>query len=934
MIDLRVLVEQPLVQALAWTLLHFLWQGALLGFAAFILLRVVRPSRASTRYAIGVATLALMLLSSVATFVALAEQPVLDEPIAHAAMPASVPQSTGVTGWVIADLSASPGARALLAAPRASDPYRTQPLEPLMLLTIVVIWSAGVLALSFRLLGGWILTRRLARRAVRSVSPSIEAAAGQIAGRLRLTRAVAILQSGAVVVPTLVGWVRPVVLLPAAALSGLSAQQLEAILAHELAHVRRHDYLINLLQSVVETLLFYHPATWWVSARVREEREHCCDDLAIDVCGDRLVYVSALAELTSIAAHPGFALAATDGSLSGRVRRILGGQRAAHDPPPVWPTLGVLLLTVAGVSAVVAADAAAISSQASVASDSPQTTIVRTPEDLSDAPIGGVRGGPAGGVAGGIAAGISGGIDGPRSRRSQQTSEDQWPAQPPVPPAPPAAALPPAPGLPPAPPAVPAFGVPPTTAPAPPAPGAPAVPPLPHVDQLPPPPARPAAQAPVAPPPAPPAPPAAPPEAPSAPDAEGTGHFSWSDNGEKISIKWTGAFRLSADEKDIEWVEEGRTVTVSDGVVFAERVDLKGLSGGRIERTYSKNGFRRDYDTGGRQFLADAIDKMIRRSGMFARDRVARFLKQGGPDAVLAEMDRLAASSYVKRVYYTELMKQTPLDDALVSRVLQRVAQDVTSDYDRAVVLSSVAKLPAITDAHRAVVARASKAITSDYEQRRALAAVMASASVVPGVAAAVVDAASTIGSSYERSVVLSELARKGGVTPATAPAFMDLVRAMPSSNEQRRVLAVVAAQPEIPEAVTVEAIRTAGTIDSAHEQAATLLALIERGGVTDVSAESFFASVGRLTSAYERARVLRAVAARGNLTDRVLTGVLRAAAALSSAHERAMLLLDVAARYRLAGEARDLYIAAARGMGSEHYENRALAALVRAERR
>jgi beta-lactamase regulating signal transducer with metallopeptidase domain len=98
--------------------------------------------------------------------------------------------------------------------------------------------------------------------------------------------------------------------------------------------VRRHDFLINLLQSIVETLLFYHPAMWWVSAQVRAEREHCCDDLAVDVCGDRLVYVSALAELTSIASHRAFALAATDGSLAGRVQRLLGARAHRMSPPP------------------------------------------------------------------------------------------------------------------------------------------------------------------------------------------------------------------------------------------------------------------------------------------------------------------------------------------------------------------------------------------------------------------------------------------------------------------------------------------------------------------------------------------------------------------------------------------------------------------------
>ena len=91
-------------------------------------------------------------------------------------------------------------------------------------------------------------------------------------------------------VPTVIGWLRPVVLMPASALSGMGPQQLEAILAHELAHIRRHDYLVNLLQTVVETLLFYHPAVWWLSGRIRVERENCCDDLAVSLCGDPYAY--------------------------------------------------------------------------------------------------------------------------------------------------------------------------------------------------------------------------------------------------------------------------------------------------------------------------------------------------------------------------------------------------------------------------------------------------------------------------------------------------------------------------------------------------------------------------------------------------------------------------------------------------------------------
>ena len=121
---------------------------------------------------------------------------------------------------------------------------------------------------------------------------------GALAARLGIRRPVRLLESARVQVPVVIGALRPVLLLPASALTGLAPAQVEAVLAHELAHIRRHDYPVNLLQSAAETLLFYHPGVWWLSARIRAEREHCCDDIAVRVCGDAVGYAEAL---TSIA---------------------------------------------------------------------------------------------------------------------------------------------------------------------------------------------------------------------------------------------------------------------------------------------------------------------------------------------------------------------------------------------------------------------------------------------------------------------------------------------------------------------------------------------------------------------------------------------------------------------------------------------------------
>lgn len=298
--------------ALALALVHFLWQGALLAFVAAVLMRLVHGS-AQARYAIGVATLCAMVAAPAVTAAWLIQaEPVTVVPDQSVATPAPDTLTTVTRGQGVVSGAATVTEQA--SAP--VFPYAT---------AVLAGWALGVMLLSGRLAGGWLIAHRLATRAVRPVVDELQQVARRLAVQLRLSRPVRILESASVAVPVMVGWLKPVVLLPAAAIAGLPAEHLEALLAHELAHVRRHDYLINLLQSTAETLLFYHPGVWWVSNQVRVEREHCCDDLAVSVT-ERVTYVTALTHVASLTA-PGLALAATDGSLRGRVRRLLGPER-------------------------------------------------------------------------------------------------------------------------------------------------------------------------------------------------------------------------------------------------------------------------------------------------------------------------------------------------------------------------------------------------------------------------------------------------------------------------------------------------------------------------------------------------------------------------------------------------------------------------------
>lgn len=320
--------------ALALALVHFLWQGAALALVAAVLMRAARGS-AQARYAIGVATLCAMVIAPVATTAWLLQSPagagvVEGQPTS----PTSPPAGTG-DGVVTQATSVSPSAAGETRPATSAFPYAT---------AVLFAWAIGVVLLSARLAGGWLIAHRLATHGVRPVVDELQATARLLAAQLRLSRPVRILESTSVAVPVMVGWLKPVVLLPAAAIVGLPADQLEALLAHELAHVRRHDYLVNLLQSAVETMLFYHPGVWWVSGQVRADREHCCDDLALSVT-ERVTYVTALTHVAALTA-PGLALAATDGSLHGRVRRLLGPERERRSGS-VWLAILPVALVIA-----------------------------------------------------------------------------------------------------------------------------------------------------------------------------------------------------------------------------------------------------------------------------------------------------------------------------------------------------------------------------------------------------------------------------------------------------------------------------------------------------------------------------------------------------------------------------------------------------------
>ena len=293
-----------LVQQIAWTLLHTLWQGVAIALLLAVVLRLMNRASSNARYLVACSAMTLLVVAAIVTFALLAQPPVAAAPRVARLPDATVPLTTP---QVIAPHHP-------LELPQAhADPLRY----------IVTTWIAGVIAMAIWHIGGWFLLLRLRRGEPVTQLADVLA---RLAPRIGVRRAVRVLEAARVDVPAVLGVLRPVILVPVALLSDLSPQQVEAILAHELAHIRRHDFLINLIQSAIETLMFYHPATWWISMNIRRERENCCDDIATKICGDDRAYAAALAALENrrnspVVSH--LAPAATGGDLLDRVRRVL-----------------------------------------------------------------------------------------------------------------------------------------------------------------------------------------------------------------------------------------------------------------------------------------------------------------------------------------------------------------------------------------------------------------------------------------------------------------------------------------------------------------------------------------------------------------------------------------------------------------------------------
>ena len=307
-------------QAIAWTLIHFCWQAAIVAAVFVIVSSALARRSAETRYMAALLSLLLMVALAAGTF---------------AWELRSVPTPISLVNDATSSAPAAPFASLAADLPHTKAPgtFATQSEPSSISLSELLpwidgLWLAGVLALSVRSLGGWWYLRRLRLAAMDQAPAAVRASFDRICAALGLTRKISLRLSSAIDSPMTMGALRAVVLLPLSAITSLGPEELEVVLAHELAHVRRADFFWNVLQTIAETFFFFHPAVWWISKRVRHERELCCDDLALKVCPNPIVYAQALYRIEEQRSHRLHLAMALDGhshpNLLARVERILG----------------------------------------------------------------------------------------------------------------------------------------------------------------------------------------------------------------------------------------------------------------------------------------------------------------------------------------------------------------------------------------------------------------------------------------------------------------------------------------------------------------------------------------------------------------------------------------------------------------------------------
>jgi beta-lactamase regulating signal transducer with metallopeptidase domain len=748
---------------------------------------------------------------------------------------------------------------------------------------LILVWALGVVITLLPTAAGFARLAIVARRARPIRGGRWALLIPSVMRELDVRRRVRFVELEGQVMPMTWGVFRPVVLLPADDFGSTIEQRLD-VLRHELAHVRRYDCLTQLIGQVACALNWFNPLAWLAARELRVERERACDDevlLAGSKASDYADYLLRVARSTRIAgsaALGGLAMARPS-QMAGRLMAVLDDRRR-RGRVSTWASAHATIIATVVVTGVAGA--------------SP------TPAQLSDLAPEAVQGRRTATTGDGIRVGPI------------QLDEPATTAEPPTAAVPATTAIESS---------QPTLATPPVAAPmwlAPAARGELGI---------------------------------------SGPrSAEMTGpcdgasrrekgsHTNWtsSDNGSKRwRVVWSegdcsyelearGEIKFNRDVTDIESISSGGSFTLEQHVGDdTRRLVVRPRDEGSLERSYSENGAKHDYDAAARAWFAEALVALDRQTAFAADQRVPAILERGGVDAVLQEIN-LVATDYARRRYYTKLLSMRQLDRGQIRRVVEQAGSQMSSDYELAELLVALSTLDAFgDDSHTAFVA-AVKKIDSDYERRRALNALLQRDRLAPATVQALLDAASTIGSDYELAELLIDVSKRYAINDQTRPTYIKALGSIESDYEHRRVLAAIVTGGGLTPAVNRTLLQDATRINSDYELAEFLIQIGRKGGLDPSTRDAYFAAADKIRSDYEHHRALTPLLAKDLLTKDLAKSILASAAKIDSDYECAQLLVELANAITIDDELRPAFDKAADTIQGEYEYGRAMSAVRR----
>jgi beta-lactamase regulating signal transducer with metallopeptidase domain/beta-lactamase class D len=345
---MQIVETSMLVHQIGWSLIHSLWQDLLIGLVLAAIFKLLARAKSQIRYFIACFALAAMIILPVLTTYVLHNRQtnpldiVVDDDSAPVTSVDANFRNIGLIG-----IERINGTQEINRNNRTiTEMWNTSEKVEKFLPWLILLWLVGVVVCAIKLSGGLFSAAKLRKLPVKVFNPKLDYLINELATQLSIKRSIKIYESSLIKVPMTIGWIYPLILIPPSRLLGLSPFQLQMIISHELIHIKRYDFLINFLQSVVETLLFYHPAAHWASRKIREEREYICDDLTLALCKDSVGYARALTKVARFQRQAEqLAVAATDGELKDRIYRLVSNaQNPGFSKKSILPNVSAIVV--------------------------------------------------------------------------------------------------------------------------------------------------------------------------------------------------------------------------------------------------------------------------------------------------------------------------------------------------------------------------------------------------------------------------------------------------------------------------------------------------------------------------------------------------------------------------------------------------------------